>query len=262
MSEKVYNKHIIIKVTWSGILYHISWMRYTIGWLSTLCVSGDPMVWPHQLDVIQCARSSYYYNNVYLHYSYKHSHVNGNKNSATAPAAPNQDAKNFMLIFIYSFLHYQVTELTLFQQWPPGLEVITFFSCSTQLNTKFILLINVKMPTFFGILTFISMINTTSERLKARNVICLYLSLYEQLKFRAQLSWAWKKFYNLGPCIDRTFKNMKYIKYIRSYVFAPLYFTGSSEYSDQTPILRTVSVTGNRMDAVQNFHTFSNDRHF
>ena len=31
---------------------------------------------------------------------------------------------------------------------------------------KFILLINVKMPTI-GILTFISMINTTSERLKA-----------------------------------------------------------------------------------------------
>ena len=34
---------------------------------------------------------------------------------------------------------------------------------------KFILLINVKMPTIVGILTFISMINTTSERLKAIN---------------------------------------------------------------------------------------------
>ena len=40
------------------------------------------------------------------------------------------------------------------------------FSCSTQLSTKFILLINVGMPTIVGILTFISMINTTSERLK------------------------------------------------------------------------------------------------
>ena len=40
---------------------------------------------------------------------------------------------------------------------------------------KFILLINVKMPTIVGILTFISMINTTSERLKVRNVfICRY----------------------------------------------------------------------------------------
>ena len=34
-----------------------------------------------------------------------------------------------------------------------------------KLSTKFILLINVKMPTIVGILTFISMINTTSERL-------------------------------------------------------------------------------------------------
>ena len=39
------------------------------------------------------------------------------------------------------------------------------------------------------ITTFISMIKTTSERLKARNFfICRYFSFYEQLKFRAQLS--------------------------------------------------------------------------
>ena len=56
------------------------------------------------------------------------------------------------------------------------------FPCSTQLNTNFILLINVKMQTIVGILTllinvkmqtivgiltFISMINTTYERVKA-----------------------------------------------------------------------------------------------
>ena len=52
----------------------------------------------------------------------------------------------------------------------PGLEVIKLFSYSTQLSTKFFLLINVKMPTIVGILTFISMIFTTSERLKARSV--------------------------------------------------------------------------------------------
>ena len=63
------------------------------------------------------------------------------------------------------------------------------FSYSIQLNTKFILLINVKMQTIVGILTFMSMINTTSERLKARHFfICLYFSFYEQLKFRVQLS--------------------------------------------------------------------------
>ena len=72
----------------------------------------------------------------------------------------------------------------------PGPEVIKLFSCSTQLSTKIILLINVKMPTI-GILTYISMINTASERLYARNFfICLYFSFYEQLKFRAKLSFA------------------------------------------------------------------------
>ena len=64
----------------------------------------------------------------------------------------------------------------------PGPEVIKLFAYSTQLSVKFILLINVKMPTIveIGILTFISMLNTTSERLKARNFfICKYFSVYE-----------------------------------------------------------------------------------
>ena len=67
----------------------------------------------------------------------------------------------------------------------PGPEAIKHFSFSTQLSAKFILLINVKMPTIVGILTFISMINTTSERLKARRFfICRYFRFYEQVKFR------------------------------------------------------------------------------
>ena len=37
-----------------------------------------------------------------------------------------------------------------------GPEVIKLFSCSTQLSMKFFLLINVKMPTIVGILTFMS----------------------------------------------------------------------------------------------------------
>ena len=40
-------------------------------------------------------------------------------------------------------------------------KVMKFFSYSTQLSTKFILLINVKMPTIVGIYLLISMINTT-----------------------------------------------------------------------------------------------------
>ena len=70
-----------------------------------------------------------------------------------------------------------------------GPEVIKLFLCSTQMSMKFILPLNVKMPTIVGILTFISMINTTTVRLKARNFfVCRYFSLYEQLKFCAQLS--------------------------------------------------------------------------
>ena len=58
-----------------------------------------------------------------------------------------------------------------------------------KLITKFILLINVKMPTIVGILTFISMIITISESLKTRHVfICRYSIFYELLKFRSQLS--------------------------------------------------------------------------
>ena len=48
-----------------------------------------------------------------------------------------------------------------------GPDDIKLFSYSTQLYTKSIRLINIKMPTIVGILTTISMINTTSEILKA-----------------------------------------------------------------------------------------------
>ena len=51
----------------------------------------------------------------------------------------------------------------------PGLRIYKAFSFSTELSRKFIQLMNVKMPTIVGILTFISMINTISERIKARN---------------------------------------------------------------------------------------------
>ena len=56
----------------------------------------------------------------------------------------------------------------------PGLEVIKML-CSTQLSTKFILLINVKMPTIVGILTFICRINTSYESLK--QIIPIFFSV-------------------------------------------------------------------------------------
>ena len=55
-------------------------------------------------------------------------------------------------------------------------------------DDKFIPLINVKMPTIIGILTFIR-INTSSESFKARNIFVFqHFTFYQQLKFHAQLS--------------------------------------------------------------------------
>ena len=111
-----------------------------------------------------------------------------------------------ILVFLCAFEISNSDELSMKEIYlaRPGPVVLNLSSYSTQLSIKFTMLINVKMPTNVGILTFISMINTTSERLKARNFfICLYFSFYEQLKLRAQLSWAWKKFYNLlAPFLD------------------------------------------------------------
>ena len=54
-----------------------------------------------------------------------------------------------------------------------GPEITKLFSCSAQLRMKFIMLINVKMPTIstiVGILAFISVINATLWRFKARDL--------------------------------------------------------------------------------------------
>ena len=52
------------------------------------------------------------------------------------------------------------------------------------------MLINVKMATTVGILTFISRIYTSSESLKTNqeSLIFYHFSFYEQLKFNAHLS--------------------------------------------------------------------------
>ena len=83
-----------------------------------------------------------------------------------------------------------------------GLKVIKLFSCSPQLSMKFFLLINVKMPTIVGILTFMSGKNSSlglSE--PERSQISWYFYTYEHLKFHAQLSWVGKKFYDLGASL-------------------------------------------------------------
>ena len=66
---------------------------------------------------------------------------------------------------------------------PHGPGVIKLASCSTQLSMKFIMPMNVKMPTIVGILTFIGMINTASESLKGRKIFILeHFCWYEQVK--------------------------------------------------------------------------------
>ena len=66
----------------------------------------------------------------------------------------------------------------------PGPEAMKKISCTIQLSLNLNMLINVKMPTIVGILTFISMINTKSESLKASK----HLFFYKPLKFHAHLS--------------------------------------------------------------------------
>ena len=66
------------------------------------------------------------------------------------------------------------------------------------------MLINVKMPTIVGIVTFISMINTTLNSLKAREVFIIqHFSFYEQLKFHASSG-----FIILGPKMQDVFSQM------------------------------------------------------
>ena len=64
---------------------------------------------------------------------------------------------------------------TILETWPWGYKT---FLCSTRLSTKIILLINVKMPTIVGILSFISMINTTSEILKAKTSLIVGILVF------------------------------------------------------------------------------------
>ena len=87
-------------------------------------------------------------------------------------------------------LHFEVV-LLLASYWKFGQapEMIASAMKTSMQSILVMLLINVKMPTIVGILAFMSMINTTTERLKARNFfICWYFSFYEQLKFCALLS--------------------------------------------------------------------------
>ena len=77
-------------------------------------------------------------------------------------------------------------------------EVIKPFSCSTQLSIKFILLINLKLLTIANSfsLNIAENENSSANKYATANYYG-HFHIYWQRKFPAQLSWAWKKFYNL-----------------------------------------------------------------
>ena len=85
----------------------------------------------------------------------------------------------------------------------PGPEVIKLFSCSIQLSMKFFQLINVKMPTIVGILTFMSGKNSilgVSEPKKGQ--ISRYFYTYVHL-VSCSTELSMEKFITSGPDLIR-----------------------------------------------------------
>ena len=69
---------------------------------------------------------------------------------------------------------------------------------------RFSLLINSKIPTIVGIITFISRINTTSDH------YFLYFTFYEGLKFHAQLAEHEKSIFTSRPGLLEDFKKWEH----------------------------------------------------
>ena len=68
---------------------------------------------------------------------------------------------------------------------------------------KFVLLINIKL--LYIAISFLLNIaeheNLYANKYENAN-FCWHFHIYSQRKFHAQLSWAWKKFYNLGAWFE------------------------------------------------------------
>ena len=65
---------------------------------------------------------------------------------------------------------------------------------------EFILIINVKMPTIVGILTFISRISTKDQSFKAREIIIFqHFSFLSGVVSSCSVELSIKKFINSGP---------------------------------------------------------------
>ena len=135
------------------------------------------------LSILNLAVSSTYYIFIIYHYLKRTAHLAIN---ASLPCVPLKH------IYVYT----QVKHIYICKQFGPysyatyvgpGLKVIKM-SCSSQLSMKFVLLINVKMPTIVGILPFMSMTNTTSDSLEIRKVNIFQHCCNERMIFPAQCS--------------------------------------------------------------------------
>ena len=100
--------------------------------------------------------------------------------------------------------------LKVYTFWARGYK--TFF-----MSMKFFLLLIVNwMPTIVGILTFLSRKNSILGLYMIYMILnnAEFLDIfytYEHFTFHAQLSWAWKKFYNLGPWFITVWAKLKEI---------------------------------------------------
>ena len=111
----------------------------------------------------------------------------------------------FSCFFVICWFYFKPTilkELSLCQKldpdqaWhfvQPGPEFIKLFPCSTLLHRKLIQLINVKMSKIVGILTFNSIINTTSERLKSKKLLRLLVFLFLRVEISCSVELSMKK---------------------------------------------------------------------
>ena len=106
-----------------------------------------------------------------------------------------------------------------------GPEFKKLFPCSSQLNTKFILLINVKNCWHFHIYLHV---NTTSERLKERNFfICRYFSFFWVVEISCSVELSMKKkIITAGPVSDRIIQKIGFLSTILILFFIKTYLSG------------------------------------
>ena len=70
---------------------------------------------------------------------------------------------------------------------------------------KFVLLINLKLRTILNsFLLNIAELENFSANKYENAIISWRFHIYYQRNFHAKLSWAWKKFYNLGACYEKS----------------------------------------------------------